>query len=147
MTKTLLNGRLVTDGTGRLFIHPIDGDTGEPAVNLHLRAEDGQGTDELIPGMVECTWDQDLGGFVELLPGEESHNERHHSGIAHQISGTSGPLYDGEGNLVYEGDPHHVYPMPNDPHYDEDAPNKTKTVLIPDAIASMETSHTEAYSS
>jgi hypothetical protein len=145
MTKTLLSGRLVCDGDGHLYIHPVD-DDGEVLVNLHLADEDGQGTNELIPELVEVRWDEEAGGYVEVTDGK-SHNEVHHRNEIKTISGTSGPLYDAQGKLVYEGDPHHDYPLSDDPHFDESSPNHTKVETIPDEISAVATSHTEAYTS
>jgi hypothetical protein len=41
---------------------------------------------------------------------------------------------------------HHFEPSPDDPHYDADAPNKTRLKFHPDSVAPTVTGHTEAYS-
>jgi hypothetical protein len=142
---TLLTGRLVTDGTGRLFIQPTD-DEGEVVSAIHMEAKDGGGVDQLIPGLIEVTWDEDDGdgGYVEVMLGDLSHNKRYEENVV-GINGTSGPLFDANGALILSGDSHHDSPVPTDPHYDPDAPNFTKTEMIPDEISATATSHTEAY--
>lgn len=143
MAETL-SGRLVTDGTGRLFIQPTSDDN-EVINAIHLVDEDGMPTEELVAGIVEVAWDEASGGYIAVGPGEESHNERHHKGEMQEISGTTGDLYDAEGNLVIAGDPHHFEPLPTDPHYDPTSPTKITMQTIPDEISAQATSHTEAY--
>ena len=137
-----VSGRLVTDGTGRLFIMPT-ADNDEVVSSIHVMDEDDVPTDERVADMVEVRWDADAGGYVEVADGQ-SHNDVHETNTV-EISGTTGPLYDADGNLVYEGDPHHSGPLPDDEHYDADAPNNTKADTLPDEISSTATSHTEAF--
>lgn len=143
---TLVTGRLVTDGDGHLYVMPSTTleDDGETVLSIHLADEAGVGTFDLIDGLVEVAWSEDDGGFIEVLAGEDSHNVRYHQNDV-DISGTTGPLFDEDGNLVIPGDPHHSEPLPTDAHYDPDAPNKTKADTIPDEISSTQTSHTEAF--
>jgi hypothetical protein len=140
---TLVSGRLVTDGTGRLFIMPTD-DSGEVVPAIHLVDKQGVPTEQLVADIVEVAWSEDDGGYIEVLAGDDSHNARYHQNDL-DISGTTGPLFDADGNLVVPGDPHHSEPLPTDAHYDENAPGKVTADTIPDEISSTATSHTEAY--
>lgn len=71
--------------------------------------------------------DLDAGVYRFLEPGEASHNEVHGQRDL-TMSGTSGPLFDINGDKVTDGDAHHFQPLPDDPHFDRDAPNLTRTV-------------------
>lgn len=102
------SGRLLCDGEGNLL------------------ADEGRHKGKPVAHVPE------EGVYVLLEEGEPSHNERHGTGSAPLISGTSGPLYDAAGTLVYAGDPHHLEPTPDDPHYDASAPNKTRLTWDPD---------------
>jgi hypothetical protein len=78
--------------------------------------------------------DLDEGGYFFVQEGEPNHFDRHHKNYPVAITGTSGPLFDADGKMVYPGDPHHFEPSPTDPHYNADAPNKTKTIDDEDVI-------------
>jgi len=126
----LQSGRLVTDAEGRLYIQPTDK---KGAVQQGIHDDHGI----LLSNLVEVRWDEDAGGDVAVTDGV-SHNEKHSTNALEPMTGTSGTLYDENGNLVYEGDAHHDGPLPDDPHaggISED----------PDEIAPVATSHTEAY--
>jgi hypothetical protein len=127
----LQNGRLVTDGEGRLYIQPTD-KKGAALQGIH----DDDGI--LLSNLVEVRWDEDAGGYVAVTDGV-SHNETHSTNVLEPMTGTSGTLYDENGNLVYEGDPHHEGPLEGDPH-------AGGLIEDPDEIAPVATSHTEAYS-
>jgi hypothetical protein len=146
MSDEKMKGRLVVDGeTGRLYLHPVD-DDGVVLDAIHKVNEDGTNTKDLIDGMTEVRWSHEINDFVKVGKGDPSHFDVHHERFV-TINGTSGPLYDQNGKLVFAGDPHHFEPTPDDPHFDPSAPNKTKTVTLPDEISSMATGHTEAYTS
>jgi hypothetical protein len=139
----LVTGRLVTDGTGRLFIMPTD-DNGEVLPSIHQIDENGAPMDQLIDGIVEAKWDAEAHGYVAVEAGDSSHNEEFEKNFI-EISGTTGPLFNEAGDLVFPGDPHDSEPLPTDPHYDADAPGKTKAETIPDEISATATGNTEAY--
>lgn len=119
---TGLTGRLVMH-EGRLYIDDGDGGVGQ-----------------------EVAQDPESGEFVAVGPDEPSHNERHGKREIEVGSGTSGPLFDGDGKQVTPGDPHHLEPLPDDAHYDPAAPGKTRLQFDPDGVAVTATSHTEAWS-
>lgn len=91
--------------------------------------------------------------YVFLADDEPSHNEQHGKGVMKEIHGTSGPLFDEHGKQKFAGDPHHVHPMPDDPHYAADGgyldrndnPTYTRSLSDPDSVAEKITGHTEAY--
>lgn len=111
----IYNGRLACDGNGNLLADP----TGLP-VAYHE------------------------GSYVFLEPGEPSHNERHHQQFV-EFQGTQDQDPELPGFAEEEGNTHHYGIAEDDPHRDEDAPNKTRLRFDPDSIAGLVTSHTEAY--
>ena len=82
--------------------------------------------------------------------GDQKHNDLHGKRVA-SVSGTSGPLYDEQGNKVTEGDPHHFNPLPTDEHFEQDARDSegrlthTRPTVHPDGESETVTSHTAAY--
>lgn len=131
----LLHGRLITDGEGHLYIHPVDSE-GKELLSLHKLDERGDAIEDLIDNLVEVRYDKEAGGYIAVTDGV-SHNDKHHSGEIQTISGTSGPLFDEKGNRVYDGDPHHLAPLDDDPH-------KNGLTFLPDEIAPRATGHTES---
>lgn len=119
MAPKTYTGVMVTDGNGNLYGHPA---------GVDIETDD----DGNITNLERVRYDGERDAYIVIGADEPSHNEVHHVGQLKEVSGTSGPLYDGDGNLVYPGDPHHFEPTPDDPHYDADAPNKTKTGVVAD---------------
>jgi len=114
-------GRLVADGNGNLL------------------ADEGPRRGEPVAF--------DEGQFIFVAPGEPSHNERHHQQFA-QMAGTVDESMTDDPDLVNVKDGenlHHFEVQPDDPHYDEDAPNLTRPVQLPDSVSATITGHTEAY--
>lgn len=107
-----------------------------------LKADDGSGDLDELKSVYH---DVENNCYRYVKAGEPTHNERHSNGNTLVIDGTSGPLYDAEGNLVYEGDLHHESTSPTDPHFSEGSPKNTKSLSDPDDVAVKLTSHTEAY--
>lgn len=127
--------RLMTDGNGNLLIDEEGHEDHGKPVAYH------EGT------------------FVVIGINDPSHNERHHQRFA-QVDGTrdadmiSRAAEDvGQDPSNYEfmvnaggGDNmHHFETQEDDPHYDAEAPNKTRTKNLPDALAPTLTGHTEAW--
>jgi hypothetical protein len=123
---------------------------------LYVAGEDGILDDDAV----EVAWDADKGGYVAVKDGEPSHNERHGTGQQQLMSGTTGPLYDENGVLVFEGDPNHGGPNPDEPlaGTDPDNPDKHRQRMIetydpvtgevteePEYGDPTITGHTEAY--
>lgn len=121
MTLETYTGRLVCDGEG------------------NLRAFGGEHDGRSV------AFDPETESFIFIAEDAPSHNDRHGKNTIEVGVGTSGPLFDANGNRVAEGDPHHETPTPDDPHYDEHAPNKTRLVFDDDGVAATVTGHTEAY--
>lgn len=152
MSAKQYSGRLVCDGDGNLLAHEAT-QTGTRSVKLF--DEDGNDTGlEMEFPVFEygedhgkpVAYDEKAGGYIFIGKEAPSHNERHGKTVVSAGEGTSGPLYDEGGNLVFPGDPHHEIPVPTDPHYDEHAENKTRLVNDDDVVAATVTGHTEAYS-
>jgi len=136
----IYHGRLATDGLGNLIADdPEQPETLGYPVAFHE------------------------GSYVFVSPGEPSHNERHHQNFA-DIDGTRDaesvkiaaeavgvdPDSQQAQDMINAGageNMHHFETQPDDPHYDEDAPNKTNAKLDADALAAVITGHTDAYKS
>jgi hypothetical protein len=88
------------------------------------------------------------GSFIFLNDGDESHNARHHENFV-TMDGTVDESMTDDPSLVNASrdgeNSHHFETQPDDPHYDADAPNKTRLKFDSDRIASTITAHTEAY--
>lgn len=122
---------------------------------VHLLAH-GDGTGEVYDEdgnilLREVTWDPDTKSYIYVDSGAQTHNERFNKGIA-EITGTSEPLYDKQGNLV-QGDEHHFFPIETDSHFfrgasnpDTGVVNHTRLTEEDDSVSPTLTGHTEAYS-
>lgn len=124
----IYSGRMVTDGEGHVYAQP-EGD------NAPLHDEEGN----LLPDLVEVRYDPEVGNYIIVEDGR-SHNEvNDNPNVPNSIiNGTTGPLYDNQGMLVVEGDPHHDFPLADDPHADG-------MLLEPDEVSHVSTGHTAAY--
>lgn len=122
--KGTYSGRLVADGNGNLLA-----DEGEHA-GLPVAFHEGE--------------------YVFLEPGEKSHNARHHKNevgvVITQHEDPEQPGYAGTKAKPTKGHEHHFGPAEDDPHYDENSPNNTKLIQLPDKQAATLSGHTEAYS-
>lgn len=90
------------------------------------------------------------GSYVFVQAGEQSHNDRHHTGSFLSFGSTVDESMTDDPSLVNatrETQPHHWEVQPDDAHYDPDAPNLTRPRLLADAQAAVTSSHTEAYTS
>lgn len=150
-------GRLAADGNGNLLAHEA---TLVGTKTFYLCAEDGSfmldddgERREVVENVYDygadhgkpVKYDPTTQTYVFVSDGEPSHNDDHHKSFA-QINGTSGPLYDADGNQVYPGDAHHFFPAPDDPHFDEDGGKfKTTVTTLKDDEAPTATGHTAAY--
>lgn len=139
-------GRLVVID-GKLYAHG-DGTTEPFAMN-----DDGTANrDEVLLREVAHDPDNGMYVYIDREAGDLGHNEQHHQEFK-AVNGTLPATYDAEGTLLYEGDPHHFYPLPNDPHFEEgarDTRNRlthTKLKFDDDDIAPVVTGHTDAYMS
>lgn len=120
---------------GRLVV--VDGD---------LKAFDPDAVgDDIENADLKSVWhDVDNNCYRYVNAGEPTHNERHHKQFA-EIDGTSGPLFNADGELVYPGDMHHESILPTDAHFSEHAPKNTALTEDNDSEAATVTGHTEAY--
>lgn len=131
---------------GRLVVH-----------NARLYIDDQLGIldDDDNVRLQEVAWEPNSRSFVAVEPGDPGHNEIHGKNDINVSNGTTGPLYDGEGNLVSPGDPHHVFPHPEDPHYAADGgtidrkgkQTYTRVTSHDDSVAPFVTGHTKAFTS
>lgn len=100
------------------------------------------------------------GSYIFVQAGEPSHNQRHHQQYA-VIDGTRDaesvkaaaeavgidPESEQAQAMINAGggeNMHHFETQEDDLHYDPDTPNHTTPNLLPDALAAVTTSHTDA---
>lgn len=88
------------------------------------------------------------GSYVFVQPGEPSHNDRHHKQFTEPITGTVDESMTDDPDLVNADsttNAHHFETQPDDPHYDEEASNKTRVKQNPDSLSRYMTGHTESW--
>jgi hypothetical protein len=117
------SGRLASDGYGNLI------------------ADEGPRAGEQVA--------YDEGQYIFVASGEPSHFDRHHQNYT-EATGTVDESMTDDPDLVNANEDdnlHHFGTQPDDPHYDEDAPNNTRVKFDDDRVAAKVTGHTEAYKS
>jgi len=132
MGEIVTGKRLMCDGNGKLFAHPPD----DPEDLVEVKFHDGS--------------------YVTVDEGEPSHNQTHHQQFA-MIDGTrdeeqvlkalddAGEFDEGirqaylnaRVNVGGGENMHHYEVQEDDPHYDEEAPNKTRLKSHPDSLSQV----------
>lgn len=130
--------RLATDGAGNLYIDEPDHKDHGQLVKYHE------------------------GSFVQIGPNDPSHNKTHEKQVlvvdgtrdADSVNAAAEDAGQDPANFEWmvnaggeHGNMHHYETQPDDAHYDEDSPNKTKMHTLPDALSATMTSHTDAWNS